>query len=75
MTSEATPPAMSRVHSSSDAEWILEMIIKEFAQSLQPEERASFYARLAELVTMCSSDEEQIGENHESEFDAHRWIQ
>lgn len=42
----------------SDAEWMLETIIDDFAQSLTPTDRALFYTHLAELLARRGRDEE-----------------
>ena len=42
---------MPAAHARSDAEWMLETIVEDFAQSLGLADRAHFYARLVELLT------------------------
>jgi hypothetical protein len=42
-----------------DAEWIMNAIVDDFAQSLDAPERALFYARLAELAVKRCKDEER----------------
>ena len=43
-------PTMSDHDPCSDAEWILETIIDDFAESLDKQDRVRFYVRLAELI-------------------------
>ena len=42
---------MTTAYSRSDAEWMLETIVEDFAQSLDLADRAHFYARLVQLLT------------------------
>ena len=41
---------MTRSDACSEAEWMLEAIVEDFAQSLDLPDRARFYARLVELL-------------------------
>jgi hypothetical protein len=51
---------MAEFDPSSDAEWMLETIIDDFAQSLPPPIRARFYAQLTRLVAQRRDDEERL---------------
>jgi len=53
----------------SDAEWLLETIIDDFAQAMTGPDRAQFFARLADLVAQRRDDEERFAANPESEPD------
>jgi hypothetical protein len=41
---------MNSSHACSEAEWMLETIVDDFALSLELSDRARFYARLVELL-------------------------
>jgi hypothetical protein len=41
---------MSLLNPRAEAEWLLETIIDDFALSIEAQDRARFYARLAELL-------------------------
>lgn len=51
---------MSLHNPGSDAEWLLETIIDDFAQSLSRRDRVRFYAELADLVVQRRDTEEQL---------------
>jgi hypothetical protein len=53
---------MAEFDPSSDAEWMLETIIDDFAQSLTPPNRARFYAQLTKLVAQRRDDEERLAD-------------
>jgi hypothetical protein len=58
---------MSEFDARNDAEWMLETIIDDFAQSLSASNRALFYAQLAELLAQRRESEERLTRtsNHE----------
>lgn len=53
----------------SDAAWILESIIDDFAESLTPPDRARFYAELAELLARRRDDGGRLPEEFGTEPD------
>ena len=50
LLSRLTSQTMSDHDPCNEAEWMLETIIDDFAESLEKQDRARFYARLAELI-------------------------
>jgi hypothetical protein len=58
---------MSRHDPCSEAEWILEAIVDDFADSLEPPDRALFYARLAELLLERRDREDRRCERPDSD--------
>jgi len=50
LLSRPSPQTMSSHDPCSEAEWILESIVDDFAQSLDSRDRALFYTHLAELI-------------------------
>jgi hypothetical protein len=54
---------------STDAEWMLETIIDDFAQSMTAVSRAQFYAQLAELLAQRRNHEARLASRSDSEPD------
>ena len=60
---------MGRIEHGSDALWMLETIIDDFAQSLAPEERVRFYAEITELLTRRRDSMDGLAHRTSSEPD------
>lgn len=61
------PRIMSNHDPYSEAEWMIETIIDDFAESLDDSDRSQFYARLAELIAERRERIEQHQEEAETE--------
>jgi hypothetical protein len=67
LSSGMTPHTMSPHDPYAEAEWMLETIIDDFAESLDNRDRAQFYMRLAELIAERRDREERLMDDAESE--------
>ena len=67
LPSSLMSPTMSDHDPCSEAEWILETIIDDFAESLDKQDRVRFYVRLAELIVERRDRMERILDDSEPE--------
>jgi len=58
---------MTLFDAGSEAEWMAETIVDDFAMALDPAERVRFYARLVELLTERRNQMQRVLEGGDSE--------
>jgi hypothetical protein len=61
---------MTSFDARSEAEWMAETIIEDFALALDPAERVRFYCRLVELLTERRNQTQRALEGGEAEEDS-----